>query len=305
MELRRGKATSLYGARRRESLAGYLFCGPSFIGFLVFVLFPVIYAAVISFQKINMFTNEAVFNGFRNYTALFKTGRFTEVLNNTLWYTIFATLGNTFFGLLLAIALNNKLNKSPTTFFRCVYFFPSLVGLVFVSIIWQYLFQADLGIINYYLSKLGVEKISWLSNARYAKISVVILDVWKNIGMSMLLILAGLQNINGTFYEAAQIDGCNGWISFWKITLPLLSPTLFFVLIMHMTGALRIFESVTVLTGGGPGDASRSLVMLIAERGFSSNDYGGASAISMILLIIIAVFTLAQFIGSKWWVHYE
>jgi multiple sugar transport system permease protein len=299
------KNNALADARRREALAGYLLCAPSFLGFLVFVLIPVIYAGVLSFSKINLFTNETAFVGLQNYRALAKTLRFSSVLGNTLWYMVFATAGNTIFGLLLALALNDRLTRRTSVFFRAVYFFPSLVGLVFVAIIWQYLFQADMGIINYYLGKLGINKIAWLSNPSWARGSVVILDVWKNAGMSMLLILAGLQNVNPAYHEAARIDGANGWQIFWCVTLPSLSPTLFFVVVMHMTGALRIFESVTVLTGGGPGDASRSLVMLIAEKGFASYDYGGASAISMILLAIIAVFTLAQFIGSRWWVHYE
>ena len=297
--------SGLLNARRYESVAGYLFCAPSFLGFLFFVLIPVVYAGVLSFSKINLFTNATTFVGFQNYTSLARTMRFETILGNTLWYMIFATAFNTVIGLVLAIALNSQLGRRTSVFFRAVYFFPSLVGLVFVSIIWQYLFQSDMGIINYYLGKLGIDKIAWLSSQSWAKISVVILDVWKNAGMSMLLILAGLQNINPTYQEAAHIDGANGWKIFWHITLPCVSPTLFFVIVMHMTGALRIFESVTVLTGGGPGDASRSLVMLIAEKGFASYDYGGASAISMVLLLIIALFTLLQFISSKWWVHYE
>lgn len=291
--------------QKQEAAIGYLFCVPSFVGFLAFVLIPVVYAGVLSFAKVNLFTNATVMVGFKNYLSLFKTPRFVTVLGNTLWYMVFATAGNTLAGLLLAMAVNDKLKHRTSIVFRALYFFPSLVGLVFVSIIWQYLFQADMGIINYYLGKLGIAKIAWLSSAQWAKVSVVILDVWKNAGMSMLLILAGLQGINATYYEAARIDGANGWKIFWKITLPSLSPTLFFVVIMHMTGALRIFESVSVLTGGGPGDSSRSLVMMIAEKGFASYDYGGASAISMILLALIALFTLLQFIGSKWWVRYE
>ena len=299
------KKSGLLNARRYESAVGYLFSVPSFVGFLFFVLIPVVYACILSFSKVNLFTNASVFVGFRNYAALAHTQRFGVVLGNTLWYMVVATAFNTVIGLVLAVVLNNQLGRRTSVFFRAVYFFPSLVGLVFVSIIWQYLFQTDMGIINYYLGKLGISKVAWLSSKEWSKISVVILDVWKNAGMSMLLIRAGLQNINPSYQEAAHIDGANGWKIFWHITLPSASPTIFFVLVMHMTGALRIFESVTVLTGGGPGDASRSLVMLIAEKGFASYDYGGASALSMVLLLIIAFFTLLQFISSKWWVHYE
>ena len=138
-----------------------------------------------------------------------------------------------------------------------------------------------------------------------AKVSVVILDVWKNCGMSMLLLLAGLQNIDTNVLEAASIDGANSVQKFFKVTLPLLSPQLFFVLVMHMTGSLRIYESIYVLTGGGPGDATMSLVQLIAEKAFTSWKYGQASALSMILLLLVLIVTAFQFIGSKWWVNYD
>lgn len=290
---------------KKEVAVAYLFTLPSFIGFLIFVLLPIIFALVISLSKYNIFTGDKQFVGFQNYLVLLKDSRTLEVLKNTIWYSIFATAGNTIIGLLLAIAVDDKLGKKTSVIFRAVYFFPSLVGLVFVAIIWQYLFQKDVGVINYYLSFIGVPKIGWLSSPDFAKISVVILDVWKNAGMSMLLILSGLQNIDKTYYEASRIDGAGPLRIFFKITLPMLSPTLFFVLIMHMTGALRIFESVYVLTAGGPGDSTRSLVMLIAEKGFTSYNYGIASSLSMMLLALIGVVTLLQFIGSRWWVYYE
>ncbi len=159
--------------------------------------------------------------------------------------------------------------------------------------------------INYYLGKIGISKIGWLSNQSFSKISVLILDCWKNAGMSMLLILAGLQNVDRGLLEAASIDGANAFQRFFRVIIPVASPQIFFVLIMNVTGALRIYESVYVLTGGGPGDSSRSLVMLIAEKGFTSFDYGTASALSVMLLALIAVVTVIQFAGSKWWVHYE
>ena len=133
----------------------------------------------------------------------------------------------------------------------------------------------------------------------------MILDIWKNSGMSMLLILAGLQNVDQGLLEAASIDGANVVQRFFKIIIPVASPQIFFVLVMNVTGALRIYESIYVLTNGGPGDSSRSLVMLIAEKGFTSFDYGTASALSIMLLILIGIVTVFQFVGSRWWVHYE
>jgi len=290
---------------QKEIFAGYLFTIPSFIGFLVFVLIPVIWVIGISFTKYNVFTGVSIFNGLKNYANIFSDTRSLAALKNTIWYTIFCSIGNTFIGLILAVLVNDKLPGKINIFFRSIYFFPSLVGLTFVAIIWKAFFQTDGGLINYYLDILNVAKVGWLSNQSFSKVSVLILDIWKNAGMSMLLILAGLQNVDKTILEAGEIDGTNGWKSFWHIIIPLASPQIFFVLIMNVTGALRIYESIYVLTGGGPGDSSRSLVMLIAEKGFTSFDYGSAASLSILLLLLIAIVTLIQFIGSRWWVHYE
>jgi len=300
-----GKKKNKLKNNQKEIFAGYLFTIPSFIGFLVFVLIPVIWVIGISFTKYNVFTGVSIFNGLKNYANIFSDTRSLAALKNTIWYTIFCSIGNTFIGLILAVLVNDKLPGKINIFFRSIYFFPSLVGLTFVAIIWKAFFQTDGGLINYYLDILNVAKVGWLSNQSFSKVSVLILDIWKNAGMSMLLILAGLQNVDKTILEAGEIDGTNGWKSFWHIIIPLASPQIFFVLIMNVTGALRIYESIYVLTGGGPGDSSRSLVMLIAEKGFTSFDYGSAASLSILLLLLIAIVTLIQFIGSRWWVHYE
>lgn len=288
-----------------DTIIGYLFTLPSFIGFCVFVIIPLVWAAIMSFQNYNVFTGSSTFIGFKNYLNLFKDPRTLSILGNTIWYCIFCTFFNTVIGLLLALIVNNKLTKSTNVFFRSIYFFPSLIALTFVAVIWRIFFQTDSGVINYYLNFVGVKSIPWLSSGGLSKIAVLIIDVWKNCGMSMLLILSGLQMIDSGLMEAASIDGANEIKKFFKITLPLLTPTLFFVLIMHITGSLRIFESAFVLTNGGPGDSSRSLVMLIAETAFTSFNYGQASALSMLLMLLIAIITAVQFMTSKWWVNYD
>jgi len=286
-------------------MIGYLFTLPSFIGFCIFVMIPLVWAAIMSFQNYNVFTGLSSFIGLKNYIDLFKDSRTLMILGNTIWYCIFCTFFNTVIGLALAVIVNNKITKSTNVFFRSIYFFPSLISLTFVAVIWRIFFQTDSGVINYYLNFAGVQNTAWLSNEHLSKISVLIIDIWKNCGMSMLLILSGLQTIDSGLMEAASIDGANGIKKFFKITLPLLTPTLFFVLIMHITGSLRIFESAFVLTNGGPGDSSRSLVMLISEKAFTSFNYGQASALSMLLMILIAIITVAQFITSRWWVNYD
>lgn len=299
-----GKQNKLKNSKR-ETMTAYLFTVPSFLGFLFFVLIPVIWVLVISFQNYNAFTGETTFAGLENFKTILSDNRSVAALKNTLWYTIMCSIGNTGLGLVLAVLVDDILPKKISVFFRSIYFFPSLVGLTFVAIIWQAFFQTDAGVINYYLGTIGISKIGWLSDQSFSKIAVWILDMWKNAGMSMLLILAGLQNVDRELLEAAEIDGANAFQRFRKVIIPVASPQIFFVLIMNVTGALRIYESIYVLTGGGPGDSSRSLVMLIAEKGFTSFNYGEASALSILLLILIAFVTVIQFVGSKRWVHYE
>lgn len=299
-----GKQNKLKNSKR-ETMTAYLFTVPSFLGFLFFVLIPVIWVLVISFQNYNAFTGETTFAGLENFKTILSDNRSVAALKNTLWYTIMCSIGNTGLGLVLAVLVDDILPKKISVFFRSIYFFPSLVGLTFVAIIWQAFFQTDAGVINYYLGTIGISKIGWLSDQSFSKIAVWILDMWKNAGMSMLLILAGLQNVDRGLLEAAEIDGANAFQRFRKVIIPVASPQIFFVLIMNVTGALRIYESIYVLTGGGPGDSSRSLVMLIAEKGFTSFNYGEASALSILLLIFIAFVTVIQFVGSKRWVHYE
>ena len=290
---------------KRETMTAYLFTVPSFLGFLFFVLIPVIWVLVISFQNYNAFTGETTFAGLENFKTILFDNRSVAALKNTLWYTVMCSIGNTGLGLVLAVLVDDILPKKISVFFRSIYFFPSLVGLTFVAIIWQAFFQTDAGVINYYLGMIGISKIGWLSDQSFSKIAVWILDMWKNAGMSMLLILAGLQNVDHGLLEAAEIDGANAFQRFRKIIIPVASPQIFFVLIINLAVALRIYESIYVLTGGGPGDSSRSLVMLIAEKGFTSFNYGEASALSILLLILIAFVTMIQFAGSKRWVHYE
>lgn len=293
------------GLKKKESMAAYLFTLPSFIGFIGFVLIPIIWVIVISFQEYNVFTGASEFIGLENYIRVISDPRSVTTLKNTLWYTVFCSIGNTGIGLVLAVLIDDILPPKLNVFFRSVYFFPSLIALTFVAIIWQEFLQTDTGVINYYLGMLGIGKIGWLSDQSFSKYAVLILDVWKNAGMSMLLILAGLQNVDRGLLEAAKIDGAGAVQRFFRIIIPVASPQIFFVMLMNVTGALRIYESIYVLTGGGPGDSSRSLVMLIAEKGFTSFDYGTASALSILLLGLIAVVTIIQFAGSKRWVHYE
>ncbi|TME40535.1 MAG: sugar ABC transporter permease [Chloroflexi bacterium] len=288
---------------QREALAGYLFILPTFLGYTAFILGPIVAAVGISFTKYDILT-PASFVGLENYARLFSDPRLRTVYGNTIFFTVFAVSLNVGIGLLLAVLLNRHIPGPLKYVFRSAYFFPVLVALVYSSIIWQFLYQKDTGIINYYLGLLNIEPIAWLSNKQWVLPSIIIMDVWRNTGFAMLVFLAGLQNISTEYYEAAQLDGANRLQLFRHITLPLISPTLFFNLIIYMIGALQVFDSIMVLTKGGPGDTSRSLVIYIYENAFQFFEMGYASAVAITLFIIIVILTLIQFRLGRAWVHY-
>ena len=290
--------------KNQEAIAGYLFILPTFIGFIVFVLGPIIAAVGISFTSYDILGSPK-FIGIANYAQLFKDPRLKVVYGNTALFTILAVTFNISIGLLLAVLLNRKLPGFLKYIFRAAYFFPVLVALAYSSVIWTFLYSKDTGIINYYLSLLSIDPIPWLSGKEWVIPSIIILDVWKNTGFAMLVFLAGLQNIPQEYVEAAQIDGAGRFAIFRNITMPLITPTLLLNLIIYMIGALQVFDSIQVLTQGGPGDASRSVTMYVTEVAFQSLQMGYGSAIAITLFILIMILTLLQFRISRSWVFYE
>lgn len=299
------RASGRFGPHnRKEAIAGLLFVLPALIGFVTFVAGPMLATLVISLMKYDLFS-APTFVGLKNFQRILIDARLWKVFGNTATFAVFAVLGNVGLGVILAVLLNRKMPRVLLYFYRAAYFFPSLIGLVFVAVVWQFLFQRDIGVINYYLGRIGMAPVGWLSNPQVALISVIILDVWKNVGFAMLIAIAGLQGISSDYYDAARVDGAGRMRTFWQITIPLLSPTILFLVTMNTIGAFKVFESIIVLTNGGPGDASRSLVMYIYEQGFKSFNMGYASAISLLLLSLIVLVTAIQFVLSKRWTFYE
>jgi multiple sugar transport system permease protein len=288
----------------REAISGYLFILPTFIGYTAFVLGPVCAAIGLSFTDYDGITS-AHRNGLANYRELIHDSRLHIVYRNTFVFTIFAVFFNLAIGLALAVLLNRAIPRPILYLYRTVFFFPVLVAHVYIAIIWQFLYSTDIGVINFYLDKIGLGPYPWLSSEHWSLPSVIIMDVWKNAGFAMLVFLAGLQNIPDVYYEAAALDGAGAWRKFRNITLPLLSPTLFLLLVIFSIGALQVFDSIIVLTNGGPGDSSRSVVMYLREIAFESFRMGYASAVAMTLLVVIMCLTLIQFRFSRRWVHYD
>jgi multiple sugar transport system permease protein len=288
---------------RAEERAAWLFLLPSLVLFLVFTAVPVISAFVISFTQWDLFT-AIDFVGLGNYFALWNDPIFRQVLGNTAYYVLGSVPVQMALALAAALALNRGIRGQ--TFFRVVYFLPVVTSTVAAALVWAWLFNSNYGLINALLSLVGVTDLpKWLASSRWAMPAVIIVSIWQNMGYAMVLFLAGLQNIRQDVYDAAALDGSQGWTRFITITLPLLSPTTFFVLIISIIGSFQVFELVFVMTKAGPANATNTLVYYIYQNGFQFYQMGYASAAAMVLFLIVLALTLVQYGLQNRWVHYD
>jgi len=292
------------GLRRGEAIAGYLFILPTALGFLVFVAGPLVGAIGLSFYDYDILSPPR-FAGLANFASALDDPRLRVVYRNTLTYVVAWALLDLLLALALAVAINRPMKAGLRYLFRTAYFFPVLTSTASVAIIWTFLYNTDLGIVNYYLSRIGLPKVPWLTSSAWAIWSIVFLQVWKSVGFNFVLFVAGLQNIPRHLYEAAAIDGAGGWASFRWITLPMLSSTIFFALIISLINGFQIFDAAYIMTTGGPGDASRTVVMYIYENGFRFFRMGYASTVALTLFVVILLLTVAQFRLGRSWVHYQ
>jgi multiple sugar transport system permease protein len=300
---------TLAGERRRtssavnEALAGYLFVLPAVAVFAVFFAGPLLAALGLSLTSYDVIHPPRPV-GIANFQAMLGDVHFRTVLANTVVFTVVVIVVNTSLGLLLATLLNRRMPRFLRYVLRTAYFFPVMVGLAFVAVIWRFLMSQDTGVLNYFLAQIGIRGPDWLNSASWTLWSVLILDIWKNVGFSMLIFLAALQNVPPELEEAARVDGADSWPVFRHITIPLISPAILFIVSINTVGSLQIFDSILVLTRGGPGDASRSLVYYIYDIAFGSFRFGYASALGVVLFVLIAIATLVQFRLARSRVHY-
>jgi multiple sugar transport system permease protein len=287
----------------------YLFLLPSLLGFAVFVVLPIIGAFLLSFYEWNL-TSPAKFIGLDNYSQLiFRDGVFRKVLGNTLFYAATIVPLQLILGLLMALALNQGIKGLEL--YRLIYFMPVVTNIVAVAIVFQWLLNRDFGVANAWVWQLAeatgwkIAPPDWLNSSFWAKPAVVLLTLWKNVGFTMVIYLAGLQGVSESFYDAAKVDGASPWQRFRFVTLPLVSPTTFFLLVIQMIGAFQLFSEPFVMTQGGPAQASLSIVMYIYQNAFQFGRMGKATAIAWLLFAIIFVFTLIQTRLQRRWVHYE
>jgi multiple sugar transport system permease protein len=289
--------------QRRWDRAAIGFLAPSGIGFLLFVIFPAVMVFGLSAVEWNLLS-PARFVGWDNYLRAFSDSRLLAVYRSTALMAGGFVVLNVGLALLLAVFLETRMPRWLSSFFRMTFIFPFVVSATAVAMIWRFMLHQDLGLVNFYLGGFGVDKINWLGSSFWAPISVVIAATWRSIGFSILIFIAGLQAIPQDVREAAMVDGANAWTRFWRITLPLLSPTVLFLVIVNTLGAFQLFAEPVVLTSGGPGDASRTVVQFMYNTGFGSFQMGYASAQAVLLLAVLVVLTFLQFRLSKRWTFY-
>lgn len=285
---------------RRNRLIGYSFLLPNIIGFLLFILIPVIASFVMSFTSWNGF-GKIDFIGFSNYKQLLGDSNFKITFVNSILFMLISVPVTLFLSILIAVALNQGIRFVKV--FRTAVFLPYVTATIAVAAVWQLIFNPSLGPINETLLKLGLENPpGWLSSPSWALISVSIVYIWHSIGYYMILFLAGLQNIPDYLYEAADLDGAGKVSKFFHITLPMLSPVLFFTTIIGVINSFKVFDLIYVLTGGGPGRSTHVLVYDIYNTAFKQFEYGYASAMAYVLFLVILIISILQFIGQREWV---
>lgn len=292
------------GKRRRlkDNLVAYSFILPNFLGFAIFTLIPMGFSLVLAFMNWDG-ANRISFAGLSNFTMLLKDETFRISLFNTFYYVIFTVPLTMLCSLGLALLLNQPIKGSG--FFRTTFFFPYIASLVAVAVVWNMLFNPAAGPVNQFLMWLGVENPPrWSASVEWAMPTVIMASIWKGMGYYMVIYLAALQGIPRHLYEAAEMDGANAWNRFRHVTLPMLTPATFFVSIMLTIASFKVFDLILVMTNGGPGRATNVLVMHTYNMAFREFRFGYASAVAMVLFVIVLVITIVQFRMEKRWVNY-
>ena len=287
-----------------ESMAGYLLSLPAVAALVVFLVLPILFALVLIFFDYSILA-PAKWAGLNNILRLFDDKRLWTAYRNSFVMSVGCVAGNNLLGLLLAMGVNRSMPKVLKYLFRTTLFFPVITTTASLAMVWRLILTQDRGIMNWLIGTIGLGPVPWLSHPDWAMGSAIMFDIWKASGFYMVIYLAGLQGIPEPLYEAAKIDGASRWQLTRYITLPLITPTAFFCIVISTIGAIQIFDNAYVLTRGGPGDATRTIAMYIYEVGFKRFEMGYAATVSTLLLIILVALTLLQFRGGRRWVHYD
>jgi multiple sugar transport system permease protein len=288
-------------SKTQDAIAGYLFILPNMIGFLLFLAFPVVASLFISAAEWNLIT-EPVFVGINNFITLFQDAYFWQCLRNTAYFSLFSVLLGIAMSLFLAVLLNNPRIRF-TGFMKSAIFLPVIFSTVSVALIWQWILDTNIGMLNRMLSYAGIVRIPWLTSPAWSMPSVIIVAVWRQIGYNMVIFLAALQGVPIELYEAADIDGARPLRRFWNVTWPMISPSTFFVLVTSIINSFQVFDITTVLTNGGPANSTNTIIMMVYQYAFQNFKMGYASAAAYLLFAIVLLITAFQSIVSKRWVH--
>lgn len=280
----------------------YAMVTPAMVVFGLFTIYPIFYMVYLSFFKWNLIGDQ-VFIGVQNFVNMFANADFWKVLGNSLYYMLATVFFSMVLSLLLALYL--KKNTSVNRMLQSVIFTPYVISLVSVAFVWMWLMDSDYGLLNYLLNLVGLPSVRWLESPDVAMNSLVLVSVWKSLGYNTIILISAMEAVPGNLYEAAALDKAKPGSVFFKITLPMISPSLFFLTLMNIISSLKVFETVNIMTQGGPMNSTNTLVYDIYQYGFSYYQIGYASALGVVLMLVIGVFTILYFyaLGKK--VHYR
>ncbi|WP_066387915.1 carbohydrate ABC transporter permease [Neobacillus mesonae] len=299
------KVTSLTKTRKRSDyLWAYLMIAPTMLGLFIFYLWPIIQTFYYSFTEWGAF-GQYEWTGLDNYKRMLGDLNLLQSFKNTGIYIIFTVPVGIFLSIIVAVLLNQKIKGK--SIYRTLYFLPVITMPAAIAMVWKWIYNADYGLLNYLLSLVGIKGPHWVSDPNIALYSIIVVAIWSGIGYNMVIFLSGLQGIPKMYYEAAEIDGAGPFRVFFKITLPLLSPVIFFVSIMSLIGAFQVFDLIFMMIGKGSTavESTQSIVYLFYQHAFVLNEKGYAAAIAVLLLIVILIITAIQMVLQKKWVHYE
>jgi multiple sugar transport system permease protein len=287
--------------KARRNIEGYLYILPWLVGLLAFFAFPMLASVGLSFTKYEILT-PMKWIGLENYEALFKDPRFYKSLSNTLYFVLGVVPLRIVLGLLLAVLLNSKLPGMHL--YRTAFYIPSVTAGVAVALLWTWIFEPLYGVLNSLLAVFGIKGPPWLGSEAWAMPAMIIMGTW-HTGRSMLVSLAGLQSVPPHLYEVVDLDGGGGWRKFWYVTIPLMTPIIFFNLVVETIATFQVFANAFIMTGGGPNNATLVYILYLYYTAFQFLHMGYASAMAWILFFIVFGLTLFQVWGSRRWVYYE
>lgn len=301
LETRRLHMPRLTMAQRRN-VVGYIFIMPFILGFLIWFLIPAAIAAFLTTQHWDLMSAPQ-FAGTANVQEMFKDTLLPQSLRATVIYTVFSVPLGLGFSFFLALLINNQL--PGISIFRTIFYLPSIVPAVANAALWAFIFNTEFGLLNALVRGLGIAKIPWLQDPRYAVPSFILMSLWGNAGGAMIIFLAGLQGIPELYYEAAEIDGAGAWAKLWRVTLPLMSPVIFFNLVIGFINSFQVFTSAFLITGGGPQNSTLFLVLYIYRTMFPGFDMGYAATLSWLLFFILAglSFLVFRYLGRR--IYYD